>query len=267
MDFKNVVVCSDYDGTLTCPNLDIKKEAKDNKINSVCSENIAAINEFVKKGGRFVVVSGRSPVGMLHLYDTLTLDDIFAGANGTALYSVPQKKFVYRHEMRIKAVDLIREAFRVAPDLAHYHITDYDANVHVWTKEKGDPIEFAMKFDKALKVVIVEYDIVIMDKVESTLKTLFADKCAFSKSWFNLLECNDLGAGKSDAVNWLKKHEPDKKIIAIGDYDNDVGMLNAADYSFCPENATDCVKKVCDCVFRAADKGFLSDLFEHIEKL
>lgn len=266
MDFKNIIICSDYDGTLTSPSLDIKKEAA-RKINNICNENVDAINLISAAGGRFVVASGRSPLTLLHLYDTLNIDDVFAGVNGTAMYSVSQKKFIYRHEMREKAVDIVKTVFSVAPKLVGYQVFDYDANVHIWTENEGDPIKFAEKFDRALKVIFFEDNADIMSKIQTALQQTFSTTCAFSKSWSNLLECNDFGAGKADIVNWFRKNNPDKTIVALGDYENDIGMLKAADYSFCPKNAVDRVKEVCDRVFRSSGDGFLMDVVDYLRKL
>ena len=49
--------------------------------------------------------------------------------------------------------------------------------------------------------------------------------------------------------------------VAVGDYDNDIEMLDAADFAVCPQNACDNVKACADLVLsRTCEEGAMEEL-------
>lgn len=61
------------------------------------------------------------------------------------------------------------------------------------------------------------------------------------------------------------EHPGPLKVYAVGDYDNDISMIKAADVGVCPSNALDEVKKVADLCLCSNEEGVIADLIEHIE--
>ena len=55
-------------------------------------------------------------------------------------------------------------------------------------------------------------------------------------------------------------------LCCVGDYDNDIEMLEAADISACPSNANDNVKAISKLQLCSNDEGVIGDLVEWIEK-
>ena len=55
------------------------------------------------------------------------------------------------------------------------------------------------------------------------------------------------------------------KVYCIGDYENDIDMLKNADKAFCPSNAIDEVKSLCQHILCDHDEGALADMIELIE--
>ena len=105
-----------------------------------------------------------------------------------------------------------------------------------------------------------------MDEIEGYVRKNYADKLEINKSCPHFLECNDKGSGKGDVVNFLRKTNPDKIIVALGDYGNDESMFKVADYAYCPDNATPEIKALATKVFREAKDGFIADAINEIEK-
>ncbi len=52
--------------------------------------------------------------------------------------------------------------------------------------------------------------------------------------------------------------------IAVGDQENDLPMLGAADMAACPENATAAVKAACKIHLCHHDEGCIADLIERL---
>ena len=57
----------------------------------------------------------------------------------------------------------------------------------------------------------------------------------------------------------------DFTFVAVGDYDNDIEMLQAADLAVCPQNAAPSVKAVADLVLeRTCEEGAMEELIDRI---
>ena len=56
------------------------------------------------------------------------------------------------------------------------------------------------------------------------------------------------------------------KLFACGDYENDITMLRAADFSVCPENAIPEVKELVDLCLCHCDRGLIADLIDRLDK-
>ena len=59
----------------------------------------------------------------------------------------------------------------------------------------------------------------------------------------------------------------DKTLVCIGDFYNDVPMLEIADIAACPDNAPDDIKAMCNIVTCNNNEGALADLIEILEKM
>ena len=73
-------------------------------------------------------------------------------------------------------------------------------------------------------------------------------KNAFYRSWNEGLEYVSLESGKGVAVDYLKKHLNGQihTTVGVGDYENDITLLEYADIGYAVDNAIDCVKEVAD---------------------
>ena len=267
MNLSDVIICSDFDGTLSVSENNCVLPTH-TPLGCICEENIRAVKKFTADGGRFVVASGRSPLAMDFLYDIIPIDDIFAGTNGAAMYSRRQKKFAFRHAMKVLPLDFIIKAQNAYGELPEYHVTDEQAVVHKFYPGHGESATgFISRFSSLLKIIFVERDEQKMTLLKKMLEENFSDSCEIVLSCPFLVEAFDKGAGKSEIIDFFRKENPHKTIVALGDYENDIAMLTKADIALCPENAVPDVKRVCDKTFRHAGNGFVSDVIDYLEKL
>ena len=54
-------------------------------------------------------------------------------------------------------------------------------------------------------------------------------------------------------------------IIAVGDYENDIEMLKAADIAACPDNAMESVRNICDIKLCHHDMGAIAQLINILD--
>jgi hydroxymethylpyrimidine pyrophosphatase-like HAD family hydrolase len=89
----------------------------------------------------------------------------------------------------------------------------------------------------------------------------------FSNTW--ILEVQYPGINKALGLRKLKKQLgaaiAGRTVIACGDFDNDIQMLQAADVAVCPANARENVKPYADHVRCSCEEGLIADVIEAIE--
>ena len=73
------------------------------------------------------------------------------------------------------------------------------------------------------------------------------------------------GATKASAVDFLMQylHIPADNLIAIGDYDNDIPMLEKAGFAVCMGDAPDRVKVICDMVTKPCLEGGVAQFLDY----
>ena len=96
MDFKNVIIMSDLDGTL----LDDKKE--------ISQRDMESINEFCDKGGMFTIATGRGYSMARPVAEKLKLRIPAVIFNGSAVYDFDKDEFLWQSEVTQKARDYIK---------------------------------------------------------------------------------------------------------------------------------------------------------------
>ena len=81
------------------------------------------------------------------------------------------------------------------------------------------------------------------------------------------LEMLPKGISKGSAMNEYKKLDGmnDFKFIAVGDFDNDIEMIQSADLGVCPANSEESVKNKSDIVLNSTnDEGAVSELINYV---
>ena len=105
MDFKNVIIMSDLDGTL----LDDKKE--------ISQRDMESINEFCDKGGMFTIATGRGYSMARPIAQKLKLRIPAVIFNGSAVYDFDKDEFLWQSEVTQKAGDYIKLVMDRFPDV------------------------------------------------------------------------------------------------------------------------------------------------------
>ena len=100
-----------------------------------------------------------------------------------------------------------------------------------------------------------------MDEVEAWLNEAFGEQCVVMRGAGLYIDVQPVGVSKGRSARELKERLNKKILICIGDAENDVSMLDAADYGFCPNDAIvrERYTNVCGCA-----EGAVADLIYNV---
>jgi Cof subfamily protein (haloacid dehalogenase superfamily) len=238
----------DLDGTL----LDDQKR--------VSAANRAAIRSFVEQGGRFGVATGRVPLIIGAVESGLPVNAPCILFNGAGLYDLEKKEYLAMHPIDSeRTAHVISRAVALVGDSCPqiFNATDiYELN----PRQRDDPQTIIERmptihapidqvprpFLKFLLAHVKES----LDFLEQTLSRegAFEGLSAFRSSDV-YLEFVAPGVNKGSALEDVRRRcDHVRKILAIGDFNNDLEMVTLADVGGAPANAIPAVKAAADIV-------------------
>ena len=261
-DFSDILLTVDYDRTLTAPD------------STIPARNLEAIRYFMDNGGIFTVNTGRS-VPMTRVFrDKVPVNAPLLLYNGSAAYNVQEGRLEFCHPIELDLWETVRKCQALFPDLtvevqgidAHYRFSDnpaWDAfSAHQQCAHglarPGDDLGTFLKFTLygAFRDVTVAHMFEAtpeeqrrMDAAEQLLKDTFGDKCAVFRAANRIIDVHARGVSKARSARELLERTGRHCLVCIGDAENDLLMLQDADYAFVPEDAilADRFENVCPC--------------------
>lgn len=265
----NIFLITDMDGTLL-PKSKILNPA-----------DIEAINEFRKCGGSFSIASGRSLQSASQYFGDLQIDMPVILFNGGVVYDCKKKENVFAEFLHPSAYEITVDAIKMFPGIGCE--IDTESMVYVVNENEAEKYHIDMSYKKN------EYINTNLTQITKNgwLKILFADEpkeierfkdyilsktyndvdfVTSSKTYFEMLPkgCSKGGALKK-LIDTYKLN--DYIIAAVGDYNNDLAMLEVADISIAPSNAVDKVKESVDFITESScDEGCIAEAIHYIMK-
>ena len=263
MKYSNIVIYCDYDGTLTSNG-------------QYAKENLPAIDSFVKQGGRFAIASGKAMSDIDNM-PTMSFNAPMICLNGAAVHDFDKGYYIYQHVMGKEAAQIAKEIYVTLPEMGlNSHLID--DTVHSFHSNPILSLENAYWFhglepyDAIDKIVGKAIMISAFGEYSDTdkVRELVASKyptltCTMSYPQF--LNIMIKGTSKGNALVYLKKeyYKNNEIILAVGDSENDLEMLQIADVSFAVGNATDEIKKVSDIVLEDSHIACIPQILEYID--
>ena len=268
--YSDVLLTVDFDRTLT--GLD----------GQIPERNLEAIRYFMDNGGIFTVNTGRSvPMFRPHM-DRVPTNAPFLLYNGSGAYNYEKRELELLRPIPLPMMETIQACMARFPDLnlevqgldAHYcfqEVGDWDAfcayqgctYAHAAEgTDYGPFLKFAMigKLTKPTVASLFEgtaEEFARLDEAEAWLKERFGDAIEVFRAGPRIVDIHAHGVSKCRAARDLQAKLGRKILVCVGDAENDMTMLEGADYAFCPADGVvaDRFDNVCNC-----DEGAVADV-------
>lgn len=260
--FSDVLLTVDYDRTLTAPD------------STIPERNIEAIRYFMENGGAFTINTGRS-VPMTKVFrDRVPVNAPLLLYNGSAAYDVAEKKLTFCHAIQMDLWETVRRCEELFPDLtvevqgvdAHYRFSEnpmWDAFsehqhcAHAFARpgdDLGDFLKFTI-YGQFRDVTVADLFNTLpgekerLDEAEQMLRKEFGEFCEVFRSATRIIDIHAKGVSKAKSARQLQQQLGRKLLVCAGDAENDLSMMQAADYAFAPADGiiADRFETVCKC--------------------
>ncbi len=249
-DISKVIFITDMDGTFL----------PSNKI--VTKKNLEAVRCFQEFGGKFSIATGRTLFATQNYLDTVKPDFPVILCNGANIYDYENKEYLYNKFLCDEAKDYVQQMLDNFPTLCCEIVTLDDVYVPKYTQIELEHISITKiqpKLVKSIKDIKGKWCKVLfcdepenIDKLIDYINAKKYDGVEFVRSATTYHEMLPKDISKGNAIKTLREicDISQYTVVCAGDFYNDVEMLRNADFAFCPSNAADEVKSVCDVVLK-----------------
>lgn len=271
--FDNCVLASDIDGTLVDSGF-------------ISPRNLEAIDFFRKNGGTFIISTGRSATALGQIFRLMDKSIVGPSVvlNGGMIYDFKKDKAIYA-----KVLD---EETKALASFVKANFSDVGIEVHSDTEVYSVNATLETEFHEDYEMLEREYVTVdeIIDKpwnkvlytfkseeerqsLKRQLTKMAEGRCVFAETEINFegkhhpyLEQLPLGTSKGNALRELRKilNIRDGGLFTIGDYYNDVAMLEEGDITSTPSGAPEELKKMANFVGGSCREGAVADFIEYL---
>lgn len=276
--YSDILLTVDYDRTLTGPD------------SAIPERNLEAIRYFMAGGGTFTVNTGRS-VPMCRIFlDKVPVNAPLLLYNGSAAWDPRTGEFSQVVPIRLdlhKTVAEIREMF---PEMT-VELQGAAAHYRFWENPAWDAFSdhqlcargFAAPGDDLgpfLKLAVYGEirDVTMaslfdaspeelrrMKEAEQLLIRRYGEYCEICRSATRIIDIQPRGVSKGNSALALKRRLGKKILVCVGDGENDLSMMEAADFAYCPAGSIIAPRyeNVCSC-----GEGAVADvIFEKIPEI
>lgn len=246
-DISKVLLITDMDGTFL-PASKIPGE-----------KSLKSVADFQSKGGKFSIATGRAIQAAQQYFDKISVNCPIIMCNGGMVYDLNNRRQIYDVFLPEFSRDIVKDILAANPDVGCEVLTLDEVYVPQMTEMeaqhnvicKVEPVicgvdEIPNNWYKVLFAIEPEKMDRLMSYVESKGWT-GVDFVRSSKEYYEILPQNITKGSALEKMRSICGME-DHTIVAMGDYNNDLEMIKAADVGICPSNAVDEVKAACDVV-------------------
>lgn len=264
--YQNIILITDVDGTLA------------DSSHKVSQKNKEAIAYFVAQGGHFGVATGRTPQNAVPYLEGLAINTPCVLYNGGALYSWQNKQFIMTRHMESKDLaEYLRYLIERFPQMCIevftkgqlYVITD-PANIDEHMEREKQEFAYAALDDILdmawIKLILcAEHEqLVACRQLLRELKLEDKVNSFFSTDIYLELVARHVSKGSMLGEMLNLEEYRGKKVIAAGDFQNDIEMLRRADLGVAPSNAQSDVKAAADVIAASNDEHLIHDIIYRI---
>lgn len=237
---------SDYDGTLGDPN-------------GIDEGTVAAIKEYVKKGGKFVVCSGRVFSSIRSVCNRYDISDVIVSFQGARINERVSGRALFKAgietDLAVKALKAVAETDAtptvLGEDYVYYTVpstyTEVNAKSKLIRLKKVDNLINGLISGEisALKINVMCEGKVRVDEFIKRYSEGFKGELLVNSGGPNLAEFISPKCSKGAAVRFLSEYYsiPYEKIIAVGDSTNDIELVSGTWHGVAVGSAKEELKK------------------------
>ena len=247
--YDGYLLMSDFDGTLAWNG-------------TISRENCEAIRYFQAEGGLFSVASGRFRKWLRNWEEYILPNTWCAMLNGALICDRTGENVVYRQPMDDDFLQVAREVMAACPHLRGVRLVDYEKYVE-W--KQGEPLDLSELLLPGYKMVFLtptEYS----DAYKEQIMQMLPARYFAMRSWINGIEVQTRGTGKGAAVHRMRALLGDRihTVVAAGDYENDLAMIQEADIGYAVGDAIESLKAAADRITVPASEHAIARIIEEI---
>ena len=258
--FSDVLMTVDFDRTMTGPDSKIPQR------------NLDAVAFFMENGGTFTVNTGRSVSSFRKHLDKVPVNAPILLYNGSARWEngkltdmklldmdlwetvkTVQKEFPGMN-LEIQGTDYHYLIDPTPEFVAFYDALKWSYKIVQPGEDLGPFMKFALAGSPRSKSVATLFDIsekedAAFDAAQEHLMELWGEKIAVYRAAPRIIDVHAKGVSKIAAARQLQQELGKKILVCAGDAENDLPMLEGADYAFCPADGVvaDRFPNVCPC--------------------
>lgn len=277
--FSDILLTVDFDRTLTGPD------------STIPARNLEAIRYFTENGGTFTVNTGRSiPMSMGNILGIVPANAPLLLYNGSAAYDDRTGKLTRYTPIDLDPAALLPQLQARFPGLnlevqaldAHYLLHE-DTMWEDFCDHNGCPWGYAAPEDipgPFLKfsfygqfrdnTVASMYhapaeELKLFDALIAHMQQRYGDQLEIFRACPGIVDVHAKGVSKLRSARLLQQELGKKILICVGDAENDLTMLEGADYAFCPSDGVIAHRfpNVCPC----GDGAIADVIYKEIPKI
>lgn len=263
--FSGCLLVSDIDGTLVHEG-------------EIPQRNLRAIEHFIENGGLFSIATGRSVEATRPYMCSSGANCPAIVFNGAVVYDYAAETPIRNKRLPESAKPILTDLIERFPkigaqihDVRHLYLmnrTDAtDAHMayeHLTADDITTQEAYSRPWTKLLFACLQKDE---MARLHEYAATLHPDGCYFLKTADIYFELTCEGVNKGEGLRFLATHYhiAPERVFAIGDYFNDLEMLQLAGVGAAIENSPDAVKHAADFVAGTCKDGAVADFIEYLE--
>jgi len=268
--FDHILIVSDIDGTFL------------SRAGAVVARNLEALAYFRAEGGRFTFASGRGYYDLDTLIPNIRqlVNAPAILANGAYLYDFSENRPSAESFLEPgTAMDVVRMIARDYPDCGIRASTSAGFLTDSLVGRVGQDLANSAAYTTVKPIsdwhadnwykFVVRGDTERLDALRGAIEAGWPGGFNVCKSDPEILELLRVGCTKASALKTLRdvcvSDGAVPTVYAIGDYENDLELLRAADRAFCPTNAIVSVRAIASSCAVSCDDGAIAALVEIID--